>query len=118
MTSKITLQDFRELAASLKPTLVSHEVPINLQDSLLSDVVFQFASFIDEKTGSSFHESIYDLLEERSAADDGFTDYLAAELEILFVAGRRCRANLLHSMLLNPDALRAQVADRDVAGTT
>lgn len=109
MSRTIALHDFLQLAAALKPTLEAHEVPVDQRDSLLSDIVFHCASFIDEKTGSSFHESIDDLLADDDEATGEFTDRLIAELEIRLGSNRRIRVNLMHSMLSNTEALRSQI---------
>ena len=108
MNEKIKIDDFVELAFALKPALTTHDVPDELHYSLISDIVFSFASFLDDRTGTAFHEQIYSLLEEH-AEQLGETqpgDYLIAEIDILFDKGRKCEMNLLKSGLENSENLR------------
>jgi len=73
--------DLLDLASSLKGSLEMHDVKSEVQNSLLSDILFQVANLIDEKQGSSLHEEVFGLLE-------GFTpqlsDYLICELDIKY----------------------------------
>jgi hypothetical protein len=55
--------DLLDLASSLKVAIELHEVKPELQDSLLSDILFQVANLIDEKQDSELHEEIFGLLE-------------------------------------------------------
>ena len=68
MTKKIELQDFSQVAFAIKPILEAHDVPAEFHYSIISDVVFEIANLLDTKTGSSFHESIYALLDEQAEA--------------------------------------------------
>ena len=56
-----------------------HGIDVELQDSLLSDVLFHVASLIDEKQGSSFHESVFSLLEDVPSL---VSDYFLCELKV------------------------------------
>ena len=107
MTAKLEIDDFVELAFALKHALTAHEVPDKLHYSLISDNVFSFASFLDEKIGTSFHEQIYSLLDEHAEQLSGTLagDYLIAELEILFEKGRKREMNLLKSHVDNSEHL-------------
>ena len=62
MAKPFAPRDFAALALSLRQTVANHKVPPDLQASLIEDVVFHFAAFIDEKTGSDIHESIFSVL--------------------------------------------------------
>ena len=64
MSPKIKIEDFGELAFELKPLLETHGVPEDLHYSLISDTLFTFANFLDEKTGTNFHEQIYSFLDD------------------------------------------------------
>ena len=105
MAKEIKLEDFGELAMSLKPSLLTHGIPDELHYSLLSDVVFQCAAFIDEKTGSSFHEGIDALLDEyiEALSGDISSDYMVAEIQIVFGKGRKVETNVLKSHLENKE---------------
>ncbi len=66
MAKNIELQDFTEIAFTIKPILETHDVPEEYHYSIISDIVFEFAHLLDTKTETSFHESIYGLLEEHA----------------------------------------------------
>jgi hypothetical protein len=104
-----TPKDFASLALSLRQTAASHKVPPELRASLIEDVVFHFAAFIDEKTGSDIHESIFSVL-RRHAKQLGETpapaDSLLAEVQITFFKGRKAELNVLRSSIAKPALLR------------
>jgi hypothetical protein len=109
MPKRFTPKDFVALALSLRRTVVNHRVPPKLRASLIEDIVFRFAVFVDEKTGGSHHETISGLLAEH-VKDLGALptpeDYLVAELRITFLKGRGVELNVLRSSLLKPALLR------------
>lgn len=103
------LEDFISLALSLRQPLIAHDVPSELRASLIEDVMFRFASFIDERTGSDFHESINAALSEYSeqlAASPEPVDSLLAEVEIVFVKGGKAELNVLRSHMARLASLR------------
>ena len=68
MAKDFDVQDFTEVAFAIKPILDSHDVPAEYHYSIISDIVFEFANLVDTKTGSSFHEAVYAVLEEQAEA--------------------------------------------------
>lgn len=108
MSTKIKIDDFGELAFELKPLLETHGVPEEHYYSLISDTLFTFANFLDEKTGTNFHEQIYPLLDSYAEKlnEPQAGDYLVAEIDILFKKGRKCEMNLLKSHLDNSEHLQ------------
>jgi hypothetical protein len=104
MSKNIKIEELEELAWSLKPILDTHNVPSELHYSIISDVIFQFANFIDERTGSSFHERIDGLIDkhfDKLSSQRQPDDWLIAELEILFGKGKKVEMNILRSHLSN-----------------
>jgi len=102
-------KDFASLALSLRHTVANHRVPPELRASLIEDVVFHVAVFIDEKTGSDFHESIFAVLRKHARQLDKApapSDPLLAEVEIIFRKGRKAELNVLRSCLAKPANLR------------
>ena len=98
MTKNIELQDFTEIAFAIKPILEAHDVPEEYHYSIISDIVFEFANLLDTKTETSFHESIYALLEEHA--------------EKLSTAGPgRIRITEVELVVGNGDVLEANVPD-------
>jgi hypothetical protein len=112
MAKPFAPKDFASLALSLRQTVANHEVPPDLRASLIEDVVFHFAVFIDERTGSDIHESIFSVL-RRHARQLGETpapaDSLLAEVQITFLKGRKVELNVLRSSIAKPAALRLVV---------
>lgn len=108
MTKNIELQDFTEIAFAIKPILETHDVPAQFHYSIISDIVFEVAGLHDAKTGTSFHESIYGLLdeyaEELSTAGPG--RILITELEIEFANGDVLEANVPDTQLDDEAQLR------------
>lgn len=102
------LEDFISLALSLRQPLATHNVPSEVRASLIEDVMFRFAVFVDERIGSDIHESIISALSERSeqlAAPPEPIDSLVAEVEIAFVKGRKAELNVLRSHLTGLSSL-------------
>jgi hypothetical protein len=112
MTKPFAPKDFGLLALSLRQTVANHKVPPDLQASLIEDVVFHFAAFIDERTGSDIHESIFSVL-RKHAKQLGETpapaDSLLAEVQITFLKGRKAELNVLRSSIAKPALLRLVV---------
>lgn len=109
MAKRFPLEDFVSLALSLRQPVVAHGVAPKLRASLIEDIVFRLAVFIDERTGSSHHESISGLLREHAkelAASPEPVDALVAEVEIAFVKGGKAELNVLRSSLKKPALLR------------
>ena len=108
MARNIELQDFTEIAFAIKPILETHDIPEEYHYSIISDIVFEFANRLDTRTGTSFHESIYALLEEHaeklSAAGPG--RILITELEIEFSNGDVLEANVPDTQLDDEAQLR------------
>ena len=103
------VNDFVSLALSLRQPLATHNVPSEVRASLIEDVIFRFATFIDEKTGSGLHESINSVLGEYSeqlADVPEPIDFLVAEMEVVFLKGAKAEFNILRSHLDKPAALR------------
>lgn len=101
--------DFATLALALRSVLANHKVPPDVRASLIEDIVFQFAVFIDEKTGTDFHESVLGVLGEHAkqlSASPKPSDHLVMELQVVFLKGRRAELNILRSCLLKPSVLR------------
>ena len=112
MTTQIVLEDFLRLALRLRDTAVTHNVSEEHRASLIGDVVFQFASFLDERQGSSFHESIYGLLEDHEDAlsqEPKPAKAFIAQLEITFGKGRKKEVNILSGNLKNMQFLQETV---------
>ncbi len=102
MREAVDLDDFVTLAFSLRQPLETYNVPPQVRASLIEDVVFRFAAFIDEKIGSDMHESIGAVLSEHAeqlAAVPEPADSLVAEVEIIFVKGGKAELNVLRSHL-------------------
>jgi len=112
MAKAFAPRDFASLALSLRQTVANHKVPPDLQASVIEDVVFHFAAFIDERTGSDIHESIFSVL-RKCAKQLGETpapsDSLLAEVEITFLKGRKVELNVLRSSIAKPALLRLTV---------
>ncbi len=108
MSKKITLEDFAELAHTIKPILESHDVPEEYHYSMISDVVFEFANLVDTKTGTSFHESIYGLLEEHAEklSTGGAGRILVTEIEIEFGNGEILETNVPDTQLEDEAQMR------------
>ncbi len=108
MSEKIRLEDFAGLAYTIKPILESHDVPEQYHYSIISDVIFEFANLVDTKTGTSFHESIYALLEEQAEALSaaGAARIPVTELEIEFGNGDILEANVPDSQLEDEAQMR------------
>lgn len=103
------LEHFISLALSLRQPLATHNVPPELRASLIEDIIFRFATFVDERTGSDFHESINAALHEHAeqlAALPEPIDSLVAEVEIGFMKGRKAELNVLRSHLTGLASLR------------
>ena len=108
MTNNIELQDFTEIAFAIKPILETHDVPEEYHYSIISDIVFEFANFVDTKTETSFHESIYALLEEHAEnlSTAGAGRVLITELELAFGNGDVLEANVPDTQLDDEAQLR------------
>ena len=108
MPNDIELQDFTAVALAIKPILDTHDVPEEYHYSIISDIVFEFANLVDTKTGTSFHEAIYALLEEHaealSAAAAG--QVLHTDLQIEFGDGKVFETNFPLSQLEDEAQLR------------
>ncbi len=108
MAKDIQLQDFTEVALAIKPILETHNVPVEYHYSIISDIVFEFANLVDTKTGTSFHESIYALLEEQaeqlSAAGAGRIP--VTDFEVEFGNGEILQANFPDTQLDDEAQLR------------
>jgi hypothetical protein len=109
MANPFVPKDFASLALSLRQTVANHKVPPGQQASLIEDVVFHFAVFIDERTGNDIHESIFSVL-RKYAKQLGKTparaDSLLAEVQITFLKGRKVELNVLRSSIAKPALLR------------
>ena len=101
-------KDLMELASSIQSVIELHDVEPKLQDSLLSDVLFQVASLIDQKQGSNLHEGIFDLLDN---IEPTVSDYLVCELDIHLDNGERLETNVLKS---NIDILDGLILDLEI----
>lgn len=109
MTSRISIDDFLPLALSLRETVAVHKVPVENRASLIGDAVFQFATFLDERLGSNFHESIFGLLEGHAEAlgqEPNDRAPLIAQMEITFRKGRKKEFNILRGYLQKDQYLR------------
>jgi hypothetical protein len=109
MVNPFAPKDFASLALSLRQTVATHKVPPDLQASLIEDVVFQFAVFIDERTGSDIHESIFAVLRKHAkqlGEPPVPPDSLLAEVQITFLKGRKAELNVLRSSIAKPAHLR------------
>jgi hypothetical protein len=111
MPGKFTPAAFAELAQTLRPVVAGHGVSSKRRDSLIEDLMFHVANFVDERTGSSFHESIFAILREQAAAPGpaSTSDRLVAEARIEFQKGRSVELNILRSSLRKPALLRLNV---------
>ena len=104
MSDKLKINDFIVLAKKIKPILDTHDVPPELHFSIISDIVFEYANLIDERTGSSFHEEIYGTLEavsEQLAVETG-GDYCVSFMDLVTAKNSKFELNVLKSMLKNP----------------
>ena len=104
----IQLKDFAEIALKIKPILETHEVPAEFHYSIISDIVFEFANALDTRAGTSFHESIYALLDEHvDALSAGSTGQLAfTDLQIEFGNGEVAETNFPDTQLEDDEQLR------------
>src|SRR5687768_6970953 len=112
MPKPFAARDFASLALSLRQTVANHKVPPELQASLIEDVMFQVAAFIDDKTGSNFHESIFSVLRKYAKQLGNAPeaqDSLVAEVQITFLKGPRAELNVLRSSIAKPALLRMVV---------
>ena len=107
MSKPIAAEDFMRLAFSTKEVLNSHEVAPEIQESIISDVLFEFANMLDEKQGSSLHEEIYSLIDSISEDlnDNSRSDYCVCFLQIIMEHGKRYETNVLKSELENSEAM-------------
>jgi hypothetical protein len=103
MPKSIKPSDFATLALSLAPILENHKVAPESRASLIEDLIFHFAVFIDERTGSEFHESVFGVL--RSATPEP-SDHPVAELQILFDKGARAEMIISRVSLRKTSILR------------
>jgi hypothetical protein len=103
--SKFKIEDFEELAVGVKASLDNHDIPKDLQFSLISEILFNFSAFIDERVDSNLHEIIDSFLDEKSEVilANNRQDYLLADVEIIFNKGRKIETNILYSALSNRD---------------
>jgi hypothetical protein len=111
LTTQILPEDFVQLALRLRETVVTHGVPAQHRASLIEDVVFQFATFLDERMGSRLHESVFSLLDDRASdlgAEPAPDSVLVAQLEIDFGKGRKA-LNILSGHLRDKQGLRETV---------
>ena len=108
MAEDIELQDFAEIALKIKPILETHDVPAEFHYSIISDIVFEFANSVDTKTGTSFHESIYALLEEQAEALNAGSvgRPLFTDLQIEFGNGEVAETNFPQTQLEDDEQLR------------
>ena len=108
MARKLRTCDFEVLAASMREMLELHEVPEDRRASLLADLLFGVAAFLDERTGSNHHEGMFELTD--ALLDGGQQGGQAAaagcEAEIVFGKGRKVELNLLPGHRDNPAHLR------------
>lgn len=97
MSRKIKPADFEALAANLQDTLRINGVAEESQPSLLADLLFGFAAFLDERLGSNHHESIFALADAILSGEiaSEAQDNLSGELKIHFHKGRKAALNLL-----------------------
>ncbi|MDJ0792734.1 MAG: hypothetical protein QNI98_00715 [Woeseiaceae bacterium] len=111
MSEKIRLEDFAALANTIKPILENHDIPEQYHYSIISDVIFEFANLVDTKTGTSFHESIYALLEEQAEAlsTAGAARIPVTEVEIEFGNGDILEANVPDTQLEDETQMRLQL---------
>jgi hypothetical protein len=109
MPKPFAAKDFASLALSLRQTVANHKVPSDMQASLIEDVIFHFAVFVDERTGSDIHESIFTVL-RKYAKQLGEapvpSDLLLAEVEVIFLKGRKAEFNVLRSSMEKSELLR------------
>ncbi len=108
MKKQLKIDDLGELSLELKSCLVTHGVPEELHYSILSDALFAFASLLDEKTGTDFHERLLPLLDDylQKPSQSQIGDYLVAEIAIVFQEGRKAEMNVLYSHLENSTHLQ------------
>jgi hypothetical protein len=109
MAKRFATEDLVSLALDLRQSVAAHAVPPKQRASLIEDIVFRFAVLVDEKTGSSLHESISGALRERApelAASPEPVDSLVAEVEVVFAKGGKAELNVLRSSLSKPALLR------------
>jgi hypothetical protein len=105
-------KDFASLALSLRETVAKYKVPPGQQASLIEDVIFHFAVFVDERTGSDIHESIFAVLRKHARHLGEVpvpTDSLLAEVQISFLKGPKAELNVLRSSIEKPALLRLTV---------
>ena len=90
------------LVDSLKSTIELHEVSPEIQDSLLSDILFHVAYMIDEKQGSALHENVFEMLEEFSPLPK---DNLVCEL-VVRLGRKKLETNILKSNIEVPRSMQ------------
>lgn len=95
------------LAFSTKEILNLHEVEPEIHQSIISDVLFEFANLLDEKQGSNFHEEIYSLIDSISEDlnDNSNSDCCVCFLQIIMEHGKRYETNVLKSELENSESM-------------
>lgn len=108
MAKNIELKDFTEVAFAIKPILETHGVPEEYHYSIISDIVFEFANVLDTRTGTSFHESVYALLEEQAEklSTAGPDRIPVTELELEFGNGEVMEASFPDTQLDDEAQLR------------
>jgi hypothetical protein len=91
------------------PILVNHKVAPESRVSLIEDLIFHFAVFIDERTGSELHESAFGALRKHAGqlgAAPRRSDYPVAELQIVLAKGRKAELIISRVSLQKPSILR------------
>ena len=102
MSINIKDDDFIELATQIKTSLDAHNVPVQEHASLITQVVFNFAVFLDKKLNTNHHEFIETKLDEYlfEIVEDS-PNTLIASVNLVFGKGRKRdfeirKGNLLH----------------------
>jgi hypothetical protein len=108
VAERFAVADLVELALSLRGPVALHGVSSELRASLIEDLIFRFAVFVDERARTNLHEGIAGALRERAAELAELpspADVLVAEVEIEFIRGRTVELNVLRSSLAHPEHL-------------
>ncbi len=108
MSKKVEIDDFVDLGVSIKRSFETHSIDPDMHYSLISDILFQCAYMIDEKTGSDHHERIHGLVDAHlEKFVDGYEeDRFVSSIRITLGVGKRHTARLCESEVGSSEAVK------------
>jgi hypothetical protein len=107
MVKKVKIEDFVDLGLAIKTSLNTHLIDPELHYSLISDILFNCAYMIDEKTGSYHHENIDGLVDANidKFVDDYVEDLFVSSIKINLGVGKKHIAQIYKSHIENSSLL-------------